>query len=220
MAYNLPQVDPFVVAAANELGSRFGIKTIGGYRPGPPTKYGAYDHPLGLALDLMTNNLGTPTRSHPTGQQLAEYVVANHQRLGVNFVIWNRQSWHRSRAGQPGAWKPYSGDSDHTDHVHVSFLNPADRARSGAGGAAPGGTPTVPVGIGIFDPTDNGLIGAIREAAGGLRDIAKGANAVGDLAKKAMWLALPSSQVRLVSGAIGVGLLLIGVLFLAREVRS
>ncbi len=212
MAYNLPKVDPFVVGVANEVGSKFGVKTIGGWRAGPPAKYGAYDHPLGLALDVMTNNLGAPARSNPTGQAIANYATANADRLGINFVIWNKQSWNRNTR----KWKPYSGDSDHTDHVHLSFLNPGDRAKVGAGSGAVVDTG----GGGILGGVGGDLKDAVGEAAGALRTMAGGVTAVGELARKLMWLALPSTQVRLVTGGLGVGFLIVGVWLLAREARN
>ncbi|GGI06923.1 hypothetical protein [Egicoccus halophilus] len=46
-----------------------------------------------------------------------EFAMA--RRLGVMYVIWDRQIWSASRARD--GWRPYTGTSPHTDHVHVSF---------------------------------------------------------------------------------------------------
>jgi hypothetical protein len=43
--------------------------------------------------------------------------------------------------------------------------------------------------------------------------------AVGDLAGKAMWLTLPTSQVRIAAGFFGVAFLLVGIWFIVREAR-
>jgi hypothetical protein len=43
----------------------------------------------------------------------------NARRLGVMYVIWNRQIWSNTSSG--ASWKPYTGPSPHTDHVHVSL---------------------------------------------------------------------------------------------------
>lgn len=102
--YKLGPVRPHVKAAAYEVGPKFGIKTIGGWRAGD-----RYDHPLGLALDFMTHS----------GQALADYLVANHVRLRITYVIWNRQVWNVARIKD--GWHAYHGISDHTDHVHASF---------------------------------------------------------------------------------------------------
>lgn len=65
-----------------------------------------------------------------------------------------------------------------------------------------------------------GLVPAVQAAADGLRTMAGGVTAVGDLARKAAWLALPTTGVRIMSGVLGVGFLLVGVRFLVKEVRA
>ncbi len=40
-------------------------------------------------------------------------------RLGIMYIIWNKQIWGAYRASD--GWRPYSGASEHTDHVHFSF---------------------------------------------------------------------------------------------------
>jgi hypothetical protein len=45
------------------------------------------------------------------------FLVRNADRLGVLYVIWNRQIWFPATG-----WKSYRGASAHTDHVHVSML--------------------------------------------------------------------------------------------------
>ncbi len=42
---------------------------------------------------------------------------ARLRRLGIMYVIWNRQIWSTSTK----EWRPYYGASAHTDHVHFSF---------------------------------------------------------------------------------------------------
>ena len=41
------------------------------------------------------------------------------RRLGVMYVIWNRRIWSAYRVND--GWRPYSGASAHTDHVHISL---------------------------------------------------------------------------------------------------
>jgi hypothetical protein len=43
----------------------------------------------------------------------------NARRLGVMYVIWNRQIWNNTSSG--ASWRAYNGVSPHTDHVHVSL---------------------------------------------------------------------------------------------------
>jgi len=218
MAYTMGKVEPYTASLGNAIGPKFGIKTIGGYNSGP-SSYGHFDHPLGLALDFMTNNIGGAARSNPTGRQLADYLVANAKPLGVHFVIWDRKIWS---VEQP-TWRAYSGDSDHTDHVHMSLWNAADRAKHGATGnavaamAAAGKAGATAIG---GSGAGDGLIAAVGNAANALGTMATGANQVGDLAKKLMWFALPSTQVRLVAGGAGIALIALGVYFISKEVRG
>lgn len=105
--YGLKGISSNAAKAADYFGSKYGIKSIGGYRskgsvPGS-------DHPKGLALDYMTNN-------KKQGTALANDVIQNYKAWNVKYVIWNRYIWSPSRG-----WRKYNGPSPHTDHVHVSF---------------------------------------------------------------------------------------------------
>lgn len=105
-AWNDPNTKPHVRAVAAEIRDKFVIGNIGGYRSGPD----AQDHGLGLALDVMTTIKGSA---------VADWVVANHKRLSVTYVIWARRIWDsRNSRG----WETYRGPNPHTDHVHVSFF--------------------------------------------------------------------------------------------------
>jgi hypothetical protein len=119
MAYTLGPVKPHVKAAAEEIGSRFDVPRISGFG----TRSNSYsDHPLGLALDFSATG--------PDGDAIAHYVVANWERLGVKYVIWEQREKH----SPGGEWKLMenrgSVSANHFDHVHVSF-----NATPGAGGA-------------------------------------------------------------------------------------
>ena len=104
--YDLGAVKPHVEQAAYEIGPMFGITRIIGKVPG------LFDHPKGLALDLMTSDRGK-------GDAIAAYAVGNAQRLRLTYVIWYRRIWSVARASE--GWRPYNGLSAHTDHVHLSF---------------------------------------------------------------------------------------------------
>ncbi len=56
---------------------------------------------------------------------------AQARRLGVMYVIYNRQMWRSyDRPGQPrGAWYPYAGPDPHNTHIHISL------SRAGAAGS-------------------------------------------------------------------------------------
>ena len=43
----------------------------------------------------------------------------NARRFGIMYIIWNDRIWGAYRAGE--GWRPYTGASEHTDHIHFSF---------------------------------------------------------------------------------------------------
>jgi hypothetical protein len=57
-------------------------------------------------------NLVMATDSHGNKDALV-------RRMGIMYVIWNHQIWSAYRAG--AGWRPYTGSSPHTDHVHISL---------------------------------------------------------------------------------------------------
>ena len=113
-------VKSHVRPVATEVASRWTLYFIWG-APGQ----GTGDHAAGLALDFMTYELGGgvddpgPIRSW-VGNQIASYVVDQHWRLNVTYVIWNRRI-ASARSSPAWSWRAYDGDDPHTNHVHVSF---------------------------------------------------------------------------------------------------
>lgn len=83
------------------------------------------EHPKGLALDFSGLAYKTPTvggaMDHAKCQKIADYLWRHRKRLGVWYVIWNRQIISMTYESQ--GWRPYTGKSPHTDHVHVSFYS-------------------------------------------------------------------------------------------------
>ena len=85
------------------------------------------EHPRGRACDfaVRVDNIygGSDVQGEERayGDQLAQFLVFNAERLGVLYVIWYRQIWTVSS----GRWKSYSGCCDashkHTNHVHLSM---------------------------------------------------------------------------------------------------
>jgi peptidoglycan DL-endopeptidase CwlO len=82
------------------------------------------EHPKGRACDFAADKSGfggvASGSSKDYGTRLANYFIANSDRLGVLYVIWFRRIWLPS-----SGWKAYSGgngdpSSDHTNHVHLS----------------------------------------------------------------------------------------------------
>lgn len=201
MPYNLGTVEAHVRKAAEHFGERFGIDNIGGWRakgsvPGS-------DHPRGLALDFMT-------RSKSKGDQLARDVIANSANWNVKYVIWWRQIWFPGKG-----WKPYSGPSDHTDHVHVSFLDKPGKGTTDP--AKPGGALAgVAAGLNPFGSVTNAVGSLVAPA----KDLAVAAASVGKFAEMLVSLFLPTNIIRAVSAFAGTVFVLMGIWFLSREVRN
>lgn len=87
---------------------------------------GQSEHKEGRAVDWAVNV------AHPAEKAAADQFVHwltatgpdgkvgyNARRLGVMYVIWNRQMWSNSSAS--AGWRPYTGAQPHTDHVHISL---------------------------------------------------------------------------------------------------
>ena len=60
--------------------------------------------------DMLQRLLATDTEGN-------EHALA--RRLGVMYIIWDDHIWASYRAED--GWRPYSGPSAHTDHVHISL---------------------------------------------------------------------------------------------------
>ncbi len=69
------------------------------------------DHNSGDALDIGIS-------SEDQGTQIAQKLIKEAQERNIKYIIWNKKIWNPSVSND---WRPYSGDSPHTDHVHVSF---------------------------------------------------------------------------------------------------
>lgn len=70
-------------------------------------------HYTGHGCDVMIGD------NAELGYKISRWAVANQKSLGVVQVIHSNQIWTVERAGD--GWRPYSGDSDHKHHVHLSF---------------------------------------------------------------------------------------------------
>lgn len=87
------------------------------------------DHNEGHALDITHD----PTNG-PDLEALAEVLIADPR---THYVIWNKRI--RNKAFEGGAWRPYSGASPHTAHLHISVT--AERREDTSPWAMPGDLP-------------------------------------------------------------------------------
>ncbi|WP_348537456.1 hypothetical protein [Nocardia carnea] len=108
----LAGTQPHVAQVGNLIGQTFGVADIGGAD-------GRYDgeHGAGLALDFMTSD-----PAH--GDAIADFVLANKERFGVTYVIWQQR--YNDGSGWSYMEDRGSPTQNHYDHVHVSFDSAAD----------------------------------------------------------------------------------------------
>lgn len=71
-------------------------------------------HSEGRAADLAANAHDPQQRA--VMERFVAWLIAHANELGVQYIIWNRRSWHCSKG-----WRPYTGVSPHTDHAHVEL---------------------------------------------------------------------------------------------------
>jgi uncharacterized protein YgiM (DUF1202 family) len=64
--------------------------------------------------------------NNAVGDQVANFLAQNAEKIGIQFIIWDRNSWNPSR-GAPKL-RTYTGPVPHIDHLHVE-LTPAGARR-------------------------------------------------------------------------------------------
>ncbi|RKR88139.1 hypothetical protein BDK92_2446 [Micromonospora pisi] len=109
-------ITPRTLHAYNEVKKAGFNLFVGCHRNGGP-----FEHPKGRACDWSLLKSGfAPASTNAQrlyGNNLTAFLVRNADRLGILYVIWYRQIWFPATG-----WQSYSGESDHTDHVHMSML--------------------------------------------------------------------------------------------------
>jgi hypothetical protein len=87
---------------------------------------GRSEHKEGRAFDWGVN-ITSPNEKAAAESFIASLLATDAEgnrhalarRMGVMYIIWNRQIWSSYRASE--GWRPYSGSSAHRDHVHISL---------------------------------------------------------------------------------------------------
>ncbi|MFD4323590.1 hypothetical protein ACFWQC_03080 [Nocardioides sp. NPDC058538] len=106
---------------------RFPAASWSCWSPRPGTQS---EHPLGRACDgTFGNPIGVPATGNALalGQQVTNWLQANAQKLGVEYLIWQGRIWSLARADE--GWRPYGGGGmhdpasvtgGHYDHCHFT----------------------------------------------------------------------------------------------------
>jgi hypothetical protein len=117
---------PRAQALREEVRATFGDVPDGGFGPEQvlPGRRPGGEHSLGRAVDFFFRPHEDP-ESAEAGWRLANWAVANAERLGIRTVIYRDRIWTAWRSAQ--GWRDYRfGGSDpdnpvnrHLDHVHI-----------------------------------------------------------------------------------------------------
>jgi hypothetical protein len=115
-----------------DLDEAFGHLPMGGFAPGGVTSghMPGSAHYEGRAVDVFVRPISP--RNKTKGWAVAQYLVAQAERLEINTVIFDARIWTARRAG--AGWRDYrvstSGRSrstvrilEHRDHVHVDVAD-------------------------------------------------------------------------------------------------
>ena len=113
-----------------ELGRAFGELSMGGFEPGGVTEghMEGSAHYEGRAVDVFVRPVSDANRRK--GWAVAQYLVAQADRLAVRTVIFDGKIWTTGSRSEQG-WRDYdppssNGDQDvleHRDHVHVDVVD-------------------------------------------------------------------------------------------------
>lgn len=167
-------VKPWTMAAYQEINGRFHCTSVFG---NPST--GFPDHLAGLALDFMV------FQDRAKGDAIAEYAIANYQRLDIGYVIWWQRIWYPNSGWHQMADRG-SVNLNHKNHVHVDFrATPPSKS----------GPVVVPAGFGNANPAGVSIPGVDQ--------ITSLANAIG-------WITDTHNLGRIGIFALGVTLMVIG----------
>jgi hypothetical protein len=111
-----------------DLDAAFGRQPVGGFAPGGVRSGHMVGsaHYEGRAVDVFVRPISRANKTR--GWAMAQYLVANADRLDVETVIFDGHIWTARRAGQ--GWRDYGPDTsgrsravarilEHRDHVHV-----------------------------------------------------------------------------------------------------
>ena len=119
-------------AVRDDVAASFGDLPLGGFAPGGVTTghMPGSAHYDGRAIDIFFRPISAAAKQQ--GWAVAQYLVAQAERLSITTVIFDDQIWTSRRAGS--GWREYDVDTDgrsaatakileHRDHVHVDVAD-------------------------------------------------------------------------------------------------
>ncbi len=91
-------------------------------------------HASGRAIDLFVP-LDGGEADNDLGDPIANYLIANSEELGIEFIVWDRTSWGAHRDAPKH--RAYTGPHPHHDHLHIE-LSPSSARTTGRTFPTPG----------------------------------------------------------------------------------
>lgn len=112
-----PETVPRMAAIRDEIIMEFGAPyPVGCFRPSND------DHGTGHACDFMmsANGAAPSAENQALGQAISDYGIANADRLGIKYIIWEQHIWQST--SRQWTFMNDRGDltQNHYDHVHIS----------------------------------------------------------------------------------------------------
>ena len=75
-------------------------------------------HGTGRALDVFIP-LDKGKADNGKGDEVANWLVKNAEKIGVQLVIWDRTMWVAANSGEKAVG--YTGPHPHHDHIHLEL---------------------------------------------------------------------------------------------------
>lgn len=82
-------------------------------------------HGTGRALDIFVPKTGGAA-DNGQGDKVANWLIANAQRIGVQLIIWDRSIWRANGTNDAA----YGGPHPHDDHLHVELTTEGGDAKT------------------------------------------------------------------------------------------
>ncbi len=103
------------------------ISSVGGYacRQNTANRSKMSVHGTGRALDIFIPKVGGAA-DNGKGDAVANWLVLNAAKIGVQLVIWDRTVWQANGKSD----KQYGGPHPHDDHLHVELTIPGSEMKT------------------------------------------------------------------------------------------
>ena len=123
---------PGAEALGDALVDKFGGRYEGlACRPNTADPRKTSKHGDGSTIDWYPPGVVGSAAQVAVGNAAADWLAENHERFGVQLIIWDREDWSCGAlddvpgVGEGDGWTPYGGPHPHDDHEHIELTDPA-----------------------------------------------------------------------------------------------